>query len=367
MAYSCALQQVGKAACRWKWGWSSREALEVKASLLVHAFWYETGVDLTVASIKLCWEAAPRALYCQKESGPTTHIITFLDELAVCVPSVNMWPQLVWPPVVAIPCALTEAELYGYCHSQVVDLGPVMPVAQFQVMEEEGAYLCIVRALVFEGSALVYNPAMNEVEWVPVRGLANDLTWAEERSAMALANYVPCIPAEAAQIARLGAYQIVSCPEDFSTSEEEETQHSNPQTMDPEHEDESEDRAGQNHPEEEAEPNRWQHPRNWEAIMEGAEGLTYDDLQLDSMAMVMGWKAYRSLHYPCVMRPPTIHPTPEACNPVHARVADGPYATTGGGNCQRRCHRGACRRGRAGQPLSQRPKGRPLMQWNIRC
>ena len=27
-------------------------------------------------------------------------------------------------------------------------------------------------------------------KWIPVRGLANDLSWAEERSAVALANYV---------------------------------------------------------------------------------------------------------------------------------------------------------------------------------
>ena len=50
----------------------------------------------------------------------------------------------------------------------------------------------------------------------------------------------------------------------------------------PKREDESEDGASQNDPEEEAEPNRWRCPRNWEAIMEGAEGLTYDDPWSDS-------------------------------------------------------------------------------------
>ena len=123
-----------------------REALEVKASLLVRAFWCKTGTDLTVASIKLCWEPAPRALYHQRESSPTTHVITFLDELAVHVPSLNNWDELVWLPVAAILQALTEAELYGYCHGQAVDLSPVMPAAQFWVTEEGGAYLCIVRA-----------------------------------------------------------------------------------------------------------------------------------------------------------------------------------------------------------------------------
>ena len=192
-----------------------------------------------------------------------------------------------WLTTVAIPHALTETELYGYCHGQVVDLGTVLSVAQFQVTEEGGAYLCTVRALVFEGSVLAYNPTMNEAEWVPVCGLANDLSWAEERSAVALVNYVPCIPAKAAWITRLGARWIVSCPSEDSTSEEE-AWHPDPLTtdMDPKWEDESE--AGQTDLEEEAEPNRWRHPWDWEAIMEGSKGLAYDDLWLDSDTMVMG-------------------------------------------------------------------------------
>ena len=161
MAYSRTLQQMGEAACRRKWERPQREALEVRASPLVHTF---LGVDLTVASLKLCWEPAPRALYWQRENGPTAHIITYLDEVAVHVPSLDEWDQLVWPTAAAIPHALTEAELYGYCHGQAVDLSPVLLAAQFQVMEEGGAYLCTVRALVFKGSVLAYNPAMNEAE-----------------------------------------------------------------------------------------------------------------------------------------------------------------------------------------------------------
>ena len=93
---------------------------------------------------------------------------------------------MVWLTTAAILCALTEAESCGYCWDQAVDLSPMMPVGQFQVMEEGGAYLCTLRALVFEGSILTYNPTLNEAEWVPSCGLANDLFWAEERSAVGL-------------------------------------------------------------------------------------------------------------------------------------------------------------------------------------
>ena len=255
MAYSCTLQLVGEVAHGRKWEWPRREALEVKPSLLVHAFWCETGADLTMASIKLCWEP----------HHPCNH---FPGQVGCLHPQ----PGCMGPDGVAnlssYTHALTEAELYGYCQGQAVDLSPVMPVAQFQVMEEVGAYLCTARALVFEGSILAYNSAMNEAEWVPVCSLANDLSWAKERSAVALANYVPCVPAEAAWIARLRASRIVSCPsKDSSTSVEEEkawhsdTQSTNPpMDMDPKPGDESEDGVGgQTDPEDAAEGNRWQH------------------------------------------------------------------------------------------------------------
>ena len=64
---------------------------------------------------------------------------------------------------------------------------------------------------------------------------------------------------------------------------------------------EGKDRARQTDPEEEAEPNRWQCPRDWEAVMEGSKGLAYDDPQSDSDAMVTGVDGPWGLHY---------HPTP---------------------------------------------------------
>ena len=71
---------------------------------------------------------------------------------------------------------------------------------------------------------------------------------------------------------------------------EEEVRHPNPLTMgmDPKREDESEDGAVQTDPEEEEEPNRRRCPRDWEAIMEGAEGLAYDDPWSDSDTTVTG-------------------------------------------------------------------------------
>ena len=307
MAYSHVLQRVGKVAHGRKWK-SRRESLEIKASPLVYAFWHETDMDLTMASVKLCWEPAPRALYHQRENGPTAHVISYLNELAVRVPTLEAWDQMVWPTTVAISCVLTEAKSLGYCWGQAVDLSPVMPAAQFCITEEGGTYLCTMRALVFEGSILAYNPTLNEAIWVPVCGLANNLSWAEERSAVALANYVLHASVEVAWITRLGAGQVMSCPDDDSSTismEGEELQHSDaPSTnlpTDTDHEvgEESKEPIGseegadrQMSPGDEAETNACTNqchcPQNWEVVMEESEGLAYNDPHSSSNATIVG-------------------------------------------------------------------------------
>ena len=118
----------------------------------------------------------------------------------------------------------TEVEQYSYRRGHAVDFSPVMLVMQFRVTDKEGTYLCVAQALIFEGSVLAYNPARDEAEWVPAHGVANDLSWVEERSAVVLANYVPRIPQEAAHIAGLRARCLVGWPNDSSSEEEDDEQ-----------------------------------------------------------------------------------------------------------------------------------------------
>ena len=100
-AYSRALQRVGEAACGQRWEWPVGKTHEVRVSPLVHAFWEETGMDLSSACIKLCWEPPPpRGIFHKREEGPVSYVITFVDELAVRVPSLDAWDQFVWLPAV---------------------------------------------------------------------------------------------------------------------------------------------------------------------------------------------------------------------------------------------------------------------------
>ena len=130
------------------------EGSRVGVSPLVRAFWEETGVELATSCTKLCWELPPRGVFRRRQRGTISHAITFPDDMAVRVPSLDAWDQFVWPPGVAVPWATT-------------DLGPIMPATQFRVTDKVGTYLCVVRALVFEGSILAYNPTRNKAEWVP--------------------------------------------------------------------------------------------------------------------------------------------------------------------------------------------------------
>ena len=204
----------------------------------------------------------------------------------------------------------------------------MMLVAWFRVMDEVGAYLCMARALAFEGSILAYNPTKNEVEWVPACGLTNDLTWAEKRFTVALANYVLHIPEEAAWITRLGACLLVSCPDDSTSEEEEEEQDPKLLTTDTELEwgEESEDGARQTDLEEDGEPNRWRHSWDWEAVMEKMERLAYDDLRSDSDAMVMGvdclWGPVLSPHTPSCVTPHMPGLPMEAAVDVHVKESE---------------------------------------------
>ena len=70
---------------------------------LVRAFWEETGIELAASCTKLCWELPLRGVFRRRERGAISHVITFLDDVAMHVPSLDAWDQFVWPLGVAMP------------------------------------------------------------------------------------------------------------------------------------------------------------------------------------------------------------------------------------------------------------------------
>ena len=202
--YSHALQRVGEAVRSHRWQWLKGKAEEVTVSPLVRAFWEETGVEPAASCTRLYWELQPRSVFRRRERGTISHAITFLDDMAVHIPTLDTWDQFVWLPSMAIPWAATQVEQYGYCHGNAIDLDTVMPAKEFRVTDEEGAYLCTARALIYEGSILAYNPTRDKAEWAPTHGVTNDLSWVEERMAVVLANFVPHAPRRQTALWTLG-------------------------------------------------------------------------------------------------------------------------------------------------------------------
>ena len=114
---------------------------------------------------------------------------------------------------------------------------------------------------------------------------------------------MPHASQEAAQIAQLGACQLVSWPADSSTSEEEEEEQEEadpePLVMDVELKlgEEDEEEIRQVDQEDEQEPNRWWCSQDWEVVMGEEERLAYDDLQSDSNTTADGCSSRRlTLH-----------------------------------------------------------------------
>ena len=222
--YSHTLQRVGEAIRGWCWQWPKGKAREVGVSPLVRVFWEEYGIELTTSYTRLCWELLPRGVFRRRERGTISHAITFLDDMAVHIPTLEAWDQFVWLPSAAIPWATMEVEQYGYCRGNAIDLGPVIPAMEFRVTDKEGAYLCVVQALVFKESILAYNPTRDEVEWNPACGVTNDLSWVEERTVVVLANFVPHIPQEADRIAELRTCSLLGWSDNSSSEEEDQEQ-----------------------------------------------------------------------------------------------------------------------------------------------
>ena len=142
--------------------------------------------------------------------------------MAVHTPTLNAWDQFIWPPSAAIPWTTTQVEQYGYHCGNAVDFGAAMPVMEFRITDEEGTYLCAACGLVFEGSVLAYDPTRDEAEWVPAHGVANDLSWAEGRMAVALVNFLPHAGQEVDHITELRTRHLLAWTDESSLEDQGE-------------------------------------------------------------------------------------------------------------------------------------------------
>ena len=124
----------------------------------------------------------------QKQDGPFTDVIAYLDDLTWCMPSRKAWAELVFLAPLTEPSMPCKSNQLGYILGCTIDLGSALPPLRFCVTEPSGKFVGVACGLLFEGNVLTYEPASNGMEWVPVRRTVNDLSPMEDSSAQELSN-----------------------------------------------------------------------------------------------------------------------------------------------------------------------------------
>ena len=174
LAYVCTLQCMGEATVGRTWCPMGMH-LTPQVSPLVDAFIEETGAEFTELSIAACWGQLAMEVPLQKQDGPFTDVIAFLEGLACHVQSQKAWDELVFLAPLAeasIPCRSTHLSYILDC---TVDFGGTLPPLRFHMTEPSGKLMGVACRLLFKGNVLTYDPASNGVEWVLVWGTVNNL------------------------------------------------------------------------------------------------------------------------------------------------------------------------------------------------
>ena len=85
-----------------------------------------------------------------------------------------------------------------------------MPGFKLMLQDDNGEYPYSGRALIFEGSMLVYDHQRDIAQWVPVRGMSATLTMPVLRAAHDLNNMVPS-PLSELPVAQLPSIEVMKC------------------------------------------------------------------------------------------------------------------------------------------------------------
>ena len=81
-----------------------------------------------------------------------------------------------------------QSQHLGHILGCIVDLGNSLLSYQFWVTEPDGELVGVTRELLFEGNLLAFDPTYNVAEWVPMHGMASDLSPTKDLSTWELSN-----------------------------------------------------------------------------------------------------------------------------------------------------------------------------------
>ena len=143
----------------------------------------------------------------QNLDGIRRDIVRKLDEVATRCTSPIAWDPFAFP-LTDDTCWREEALCYR--PGKTLDVGACMPSFKLMLQDDKGEYPYSGRALIFEGSMLVYDPQQDIAQWVPLRGTSGTLTMPELRVANDLNNMVP-LPLSKLPAAKPPSTEVMKC------------------------------------------------------------------------------------------------------------------------------------------------------------
>ena len=153
-AYACALQRMAKASMGRRW--IAHEGIRVpKISRVVDVFLHATGTRIPPDIIRQCWPAQQTEMPMQNLDGIRRDIVYKLDEVATRGMSPIAWDPFAFP-LTDDTCWREEALCYR--PGKTLDVRACMPGFNLMFQDDKGEYTYSGRALIFEGSMLVYDP-----------------------------------------------------------------------------------------------------------------------------------------------------------------------------------------------------------------
>ena len=116
-----------------------------------------------------------------------------------------VWDKFVFPQM---DQEFWREEALCYRPGKTLNVGVCMTGFRLMLQDDKGQYPNSGRALIFEGSMLVYDPQHDSAQWVPIWGTSATLTMTELRTANDLNNMVPLLYSEV-ELARPPSPEII--------------------------------------------------------------------------------------------------------------------------------------------------------------
>ena len=126
-----------------------------KVSRLVEIFLNVTGTRVPPNKIRQCWPAQRENMPTQNLDGIRQNIVHRLDEAAMRCLSNIVWDKFTFPQT---DQEFWREEVLCYHPGKTLDIGARMTGFRLMLQDDKVQYPNSSRALIFEGSMLVYDP-----------------------------------------------------------------------------------------------------------------------------------------------------------------------------------------------------------------